>query len=301
MRKPNFFIVGAGKCGTTALYSYLRSHPNIFMPRFKEPLFFASDLHEGRRFVPTFTEYLQLFRKAKPHQIAVGEASPGYMFSRVAIPKIREFNPDAKLIAMVRNPIEMTQSHHRQALYNLNEDEEDFERAWRLQEVRRSGERIPSTSRNPVFLQYAKVASLGEQVKRLFEVFPREKVMLIVFDDFVRSTLSVYKAVLEFLGVPYDGRTYFPAVNVRKAHGSISFAKLVMRPPQFLNRIAVWMRKLLRTHQLGIGTALTKLARKRVEKKPLSHEFKQELAETFCKDVKLLSRILDRDLSNWLA
>ena len=301
MKKPNFFIVGAPKCGTTALYSYLCTHPNIFLPRWKEPHLFASDLREGRSWTRTLDEYLRLFRKAKPCHIAIGEASVAYLFSQVAIPKIHEFNPEARLLAMVRNPIEMTQSHHLQALYNFNEDEEDFEKAWNLQKTRRRGERIPSTCRNPVFLQYAKVASLGEQIERLLKVFPREQVRVVVFDDFTNSTLSVYKDILEFLGVPYDGRTEFPKVNVRKAHRYRFFARLLLRPPRFLNTIAVWMRKLLRTHQLGIGTALTNLAKKRVEEKTLSHEFKQELAETFRKDVELLSRLLDRDLSHWLA
>ena len=101
MRKPDFFIVGAPKCGTTALYEYLRPHPNVFMSTVKEPHFFAKDLGSYPH-IKTDEEYAALFAGANEQHLRVGEASVYYLRSAVAIPNIREFNPDARLIAMFR-------------------------------------------------------------------------------------------------------------------------------------------------------------------------------------------------------
>src|SRR6266498_2750548 len=98
--KPNFFIVGAPKCGTTALYEYLRRHPHIFMPKLKEPHFFALDL--GHPMVKTEVHYASLFADSTKEHMRVGEASVYYLYSAVALPAIHAFNPDAKIIAMVR-------------------------------------------------------------------------------------------------------------------------------------------------------------------------------------------------------
>ena len=89
MRKPDFFIVGAGRCGTTALYEYLRAHPRIFMPAVKEPRFFADDMPGLMNRVASLPEYLRLFRGARPEHLAVGEASPQYVYSSTAIGNIR--------------------------------------------------------------------------------------------------------------------------------------------------------------------------------------------------------------------
>ncbi len=123
---PNFFIVGAPKCGTTALYEYLRPHPSIFMPRHKEPHYFASDLGTYP-FIKTLDDYRRLFDGAGPQHLRVGEASVYYLRSTTAIANIRAFNPDAKLIAMFRNPVEMVHSLHSQLLYVAEENESDFE------------------------------------------------------------------------------------------------------------------------------------------------------------------------------
>ena len=129
--KPNFFIVGAPKCGTTALYRYLRLHPNIYMPAKKEPHFFAQDLGSYPA-IKTMDQYSALFAGAEPRHTGIGEASVYYLRSTVAIPNIRAFNPEARLIAMFRNPVEMVHSFHSQLLYWSEESVTDFEAAWRL-------------------------------------------------------------------------------------------------------------------------------------------------------------------------
>src|SRR5262249_42896094 len=137
-RKPNLFIVGAMKCGTTAWYEYLRSHPNIFMPDLKEPGFFALDLPKWRG-TESEAEYSALFADSGPARV-IGEASAIYLMSNRAAQAIRDYNPAAKILIFLR-----VQEEYLPSLHNLNrlefaEDIGDFETAWRL-----SGHRRPET------------------------------------------------------------------------------------------------------------------------------------------------------------
>src|SRR5919106_4688265 len=109
-RFPDFFIVGAPKCGTTSLASYLDAHPQIFMSPVKEPKYFFFDAPE-LRVIDRLESYQRLFARAEPDQLC-GEASTAYLFSKAAVPAILEANPAAKIIAMVRNPLEMVVSYH---------------------------------------------------------------------------------------------------------------------------------------------------------------------------------------------
>ncbi|HEX6669849.1 MAG TPA: sulfotransferase domain-containing protein, partial [Gemmatimonadales bacterium] len=181
--KPNFFIVGAPKCGTTALYEYLRPHPNIFLSEVKEPHFFAKDLGTYP-YIKSVEAYARLFADAGPQHLGVGEASVYYLRSTVAIANIREFNPDARLIAMYRNPVEMLYSFHAQLLYVAEESESDFETAWRLQEQRGRGFGLPPRSRGAFLVQYGELGRFGTQTQRLLTIFPPEQVKLILYDDF---------------------------------------------------------------------------------------------------------------------
>src|SRR5687767_1010670 len=104
MHKPNFFIVGAPKCGTTSLYEYIRVHPEVFMPDRKEPAFFCSDFYKPRRMKEE--EYLSLFREAGSAKW-IGEASTWYLYSDKAREGIKAFCPDARIIIMLRNPVDM--------------------------------------------------------------------------------------------------------------------------------------------------------------------------------------------------
>jgi hypothetical protein len=127
---PDFCIVGAPKCGTTALASYLGAHPAIFMSPIKEPNYFCFDAPR-RRVVDSLEMYSSLFEPAAHWKIC-GEASTSYLFSNKTVPAILDSNPAANIIAMVRNPLEMVVSDHAQKVYNLQENEPDFEKAWRL-------------------------------------------------------------------------------------------------------------------------------------------------------------------------
>jgi hypothetical protein len=296
VRKPDLFIVGAPKCGTTALHRYLGDHPRIFMSSRKEPWFFAEDFP---RFVTDLEEYYALFGGAAEHHLAVGESSSVYLMSNVAQRRIKDFSPNARIVVMVRNPVDLVPSLHSQAVLGLYEDQPDIERAWRLQEARRRGQNIPETCRLPRFLQYSQVARLGEQLGRLLEVFERRRVHMVVFDDFVEDPRQVYEEVLKFLEVPSDGRNQFPRINAGRIARSHLLARIARRPPQALVWPYMRLKKRFGWRDLGLTEWIKRVNEREVERRPLSNSFRLELIEEFREDVDALARLLGRDLGHW--
>ena len=128
IKKPDFFIVGAPKCGTTALANYLGQHPDIFMAKQKESHHFATDLIPYDDYWRNRNHYLKIFQEAKENQI-IGEASVFYLLSQEAAKNIKKFSPNAKIIIMLRNPVDLLYSHYFQAVYNGRETITDFEKA----------------------------------------------------------------------------------------------------------------------------------------------------------------------------
>src|SRR5947209_9142139 len=140
---PDFYIVGSAKSGTTALYEMLRRHPQIYMPESKEPWFFASELHERTPPRPegtprTLEEYRAWFRDAQPGQ-RVGEASVLYLWSRTAARAIADVRPDARIIAILREPASLLRSLHIQFVETYVETEHDFAKALTLEDERQIG------------------------------------------------------------------------------------------------------------------------------------------------------------------
>lgn len=298
--RPNFFIVGAPKCGTTALYEYLRPHPNIFLPKVKEPHFFAQDLG-SYPFIKTLDEYTALFAGSRDQHTRVGDASVYYLRSAVAIPNIRTFNPEARIIAMFRNPVEMVHSLHSQLLYVSEETVSDFETAWRLQERRSRGLDVPAASRGAFLLQYAEVGRFGTQTQRLLSVFPRAQVKIILYDDFTTSPQRAYDEVIEFLGIPHDHRTEFPRINDNKRAKLVWLSRLARKPPPVLRESYRTIKQALGSGRLdAIKREIVGRNTVRERRRPLSPEFRAELVEAFRDEVALLSRLLDRDLSHWV-
>jgi hypothetical protein len=298
--RPNFFIVGAPKCGTTALYEYLRPHPNIFLPKVKEPHFFAQDLGTYP-FVKTLDEYTALFADSRDEHTGVGEASVYYLRSRMAIPNIREFDPQARIIAMFRNPVEMVHSLHSQLLYVSEETVRDFEAAWRLQERRSRGLDVPPASRGAFLLQYAEVGRFGTQTERLLSVFPPSQVKIILYDDFTASPRTVYDDVIGFLGLPHDNRTEFPRVNDNKRAKVAWLSRFARKPPPVLRESYRTLKRTLGAERLdAIKREIVGRNTVRERRRPLSPEFRAELVEAFHDEVALLSRLIGRDLSHWV-
>jgi hypothetical protein len=138
MRKPNFFLIGAPKCGTTSIAAWLAEHPQVYFSPVKEPMYFATDAQI--RTIVSLEAYEQLFAGATSRHLAIGEGSTEYLRSSIALRQIMTYAGSPRFIASVRNPVEMASSFHQQVCFNGDEDVRDFEEAWRLQKPRERGE-----------------------------------------------------------------------------------------------------------------------------------------------------------------
>ena len=196
-RKPDFFIVGAPKCGTTSLYYYLRQHPQIFMPEYKEPHFFGKDLNKrSDEFIYDEEKYLTLFKNAESDQ-KIGEASTFYLYSESAPGEIKEFNPNAKIIIMLRNPIDFLHSLHSQLLFSGNENVADFNEALKLEEDRLQGKNLPENIDMVDKVYYKKhVSRIPEQIQNYIEIFGVENVTILILEDLQTDPASCYKKIL---------------------------------------------------------------------------------------------------------
>jgi hypothetical protein len=209
---PNFFIVGAPRCGTTSLYTWLAGHPQVYMSPVKEPRFFCTDLTDRSTF--SIREYLALFDTARARNARIrGEASASYLMSNAAIPAIEQILPGSRYAVMLRNPFEMVRSWHVHLLSLSYQDTENISEAWRLIALRREGRFLPRLRRYPEYLDYERVCALGDQVERLLAVVPRPRVHFVLMDDMRRDPAETYRRVLGFLGLDDDGRTDFPQMN----------------------------------------------------------------------------------------
>ncbi|HEY0515476.1 MAG TPA: sulfotransferase [Solirubrobacteraceae bacterium] len=202
---PGFFIVGHPKSGTTAMYEMLRAHPQIFMPDVKEPWYFASELHTRTPPRPqgtprTLEQYLRLFEGAREDQLA-GEASPHYLWSRTAAGEIAKVRPDAKIIAILREPASFLRSLHLQFLEVYYEVEPDLRRALELEIDRREGRNVPPYTYWPQLLLYSEHVRYAEQLRRYHEAFPREQVLVLIYEDFRADNEATIRRVQRFLGV----------------------------------------------------------------------------------------------------
>lgn len=295
MSKPDFFIVGAPRCGTTAMYEYLRRHPQVYMPEHKEPMFFGSDLTQlhGRL---TEADYIGLFRHARLGQ-RVGEASTWYLYSRTAAREIHEFAPNGQIIIMLRNPVDVMYSLHRELFFYRGEVIEDFEDALDAEEDRKRGRRL-GPSRRPEALYYRDTVRFADQVERYLAEFDPQQVKFLIFDDLVRDPAGTYADLLRFLDVDDTFRPEFERVNESKRPISAALQAMVVRPPRPLARLIPFLRRSRLAHQ--VRAALLSANSRRAVRPPMSAGLRQRLAGELAPEVVRLSELIGRDLSNWL-
>lgn len=295
-RLPDFFIVGAPKCGTTALYDYLRQHPQIFMPFHKEPLFFGSDLQRRYgRMSPT--EYAALFRDAR-HDQRVGEASTWYLYSSTAAGEILDASPSAQIIIMLRNPVDVMYAQHGQLLFNRQEDIEDFEAALNAEDERVAGKRLPPGPIRPENLFYRRMASFADQVQRYVSAFGRERVLVIIQDDLAADTGGVFAETLRFLGVNETFAPSFGRSNESRRVRNRVVQRLAYDPP-LIRGLAPMLRRYRWVHSLR-NRLLT--ANSRLTPRPaMDRVLRARLTREFEPEVRRLSSVIGRDLSAWSA
>jgi hypothetical protein len=297
MPKPNFFIVGAPKSGTSSMHDYLSQHPSVFMSALKEPIHFGRDL--AARGVWAYTDddrYSALFDGAAD-ATRIGESTTWYLYSTEAAAEIHAFAPQARIIAMLRHPVDAMYSLHGQFLYSGNEDIEDFEQALAAEDDRRLGRRIPDTTVIPRSLIYTEVFDYPPQVRRYFDLFGRDNVLVLLFDDFVRDTAGAYRRTLEFLGVDPTFVADLRVVNPAKPV-SMGLTRFLARRPA--------LRKAIHTVvppgvQQGAMNVLSKLsgAVKRPAKIPA--DVRARLLPRMAPSIRALAELLGHDLSRWLS
>lgn len=291
---PDFVIAGAAKCGTTALYEYLLGHPGIFLSPHKEPKYFCTDLRTAGG-VYEREGYLALFGSA-PRDCLTGEASPLYLYSKVAIERIIANNVATKVIVMLRNPVEAAHSLHSARWSHRIENIEDFEEAWRAQEVRLAGRRLPPGWPDPQTLQYGAMYRYAEQVRRVIASVPAAQRHFVVYEEFFADPGRHFTALLQFLGARPSDRTDFPIVNPAIGPRSRRIERLLREPPAGLKALYAPLKPLFRAAGFNPAAALWGLNRAPRGKPPIRPAFRAELERYFQDDVAELERLLDRRL-----
>jgi len=307
MREPDFFIVGQPKSGTTALYEMLRSHPQIFMPELKEPMFLAGDLLAGLRWPTvrarprTLEQYLALFEPARPGQRA-GEASSLYLSSHEAAASIARLRPDARIIAILREPVALLRSLHLQLLQDHSESESDLRTALSLEGERRQGRSVPRDCARPAALYYSEHTRYVEQLRRYHEAFPREQVLVLIYDEFRAENADTVRSVLRFLGVddtgaiePTDAN---PTVRLRSRQIDDVVTSMTAGRGPVLRAVSAPVKTLVPAR---MRRRALRVARRRLvygAPRPLDPAATGELKRRFKGEVAALSEYLDRDLVN---
>jgi hypothetical protein len=306
-RMPEFFIVGHPKSGTTALYEMLRRHPQVFMPALKEPRFFAGDMYSpadaprGAGLPRTLEQYRALFADARPDQLA-GEASPLYLSSRLAAGEIAAHVPDARVIAILREPASFLRSLHMQFVQSHIESTNDLRTALALEDARRAGEQIPRSSQlRPHVLFYSDHVRYVDQLERYRAAFSPEQVLVLVYEDFRGDNEGAVRRVLSFLGlddsVAVDRLEANPTVRVRSQQlDRLMHAVSIGSGP--LSRAVKTSVKALAPR--GLRRGALRAVQKRViytQPEPPDEQLMRELRRRFEPEVRRLSEYLDRDLT----
>lgn len=291
MKRPNTFVIGAPKCGTTTLLSWLGQHPQAFVSPEKEPHFFY-DLY-GKTLPEE--DYLALFSAAGDKHKVLAEGSVWYLYAGVAA-EILEYNPQARFVVCLRNPVDMALSLHAQTLVNrvAYEATTRFEDAWALSEQRLAGQGagLYRSSWNTALWAYKHSCRVGTQLEALFNAVPRELVHVIVLEDLRDHSRATWDQLLSFLSLdPFDEVAF-------------TLQNRAARPRSMrLHQVMVNLGRLKKS--LGIGRSFGLFAglygKNVIEadyRRP-DDAFIREMEAEFAPEVDTLERLLGRDLSCW--
>jgi hypothetical protein len=294
MPTPNFLIVGAPKCGTTAMHQYLRRHPDVFMPAHKEPHYFADDVQEPG-YIRDRRAYEALFASANGAR-ALGEASVWYLYSSTAPRRIRGELGVVRIIAMLRHPVEMLHSLHNQFLVSAVENIRDFATALDAESQRRLGALWPRNRPNRQLL-YRDVVDFAPQLERYFDRFGRENVHVVFYDDLAADPARAYSGCLRFLGLSGVPEGEFGVVNGSRAVRSLRLQFLLRRPPRWLQQpvralVPMPIRHAIVRKVLSVNNPAARRA-------PMPVDLRRRLLDEISPNVERLERLLGQDLSHW--
>lgn len=292
IKRPNTFIVGAPKCGTTAWVSYLATHPDIFFTLEKEPHYFSDDF-PGFRWRTNKHDYEALFAHAGSAAV-IGEASVQYLYSKSAAKNIHAYNPNARILIFLRQQRTFLPSYHNQLVFNCDETIGNFGVAWR---AAREGARtsFPDSCREAKFLDYPAVGRFSEQLRRYFDLFPREQIKVIRFEDWTREPRETYVELMTFLGVQDDGRTEFGKVHPARVHRSATLARFVQRPPAWVFGASKVIKRVLRKDQLQVAAKIRAMNSQEGSGGAIDAALAVEIDEFYCADNQAVKEIIGHD------
>lgn len=286
--RPNFFIVGAAKAGTTSLHAYLSEHPQVFMSALKEPHYFSSfvvspEFDNFQPIIRNSTAYQELFIGSEGYK-AIGEASPSYLCDAQAATRIKSSIPDAKIVISLRNPVQRAYSHYLME-YRQGRETRSFREALEADLGR-------CEKGWGVSFQYVELGLYAEQVERYLQTFGRSKVLVILFENLIRQTSAVMEEVARFLDIDPEG---YPESAFASAHNPFEISRSAFARTLLRSRsIRVWAKR-------WIPQKLRTAVRNRFlfasgQKPRLDDGTRRSLAGLFTSDLRRLERMLDRDL-----
>ena len=292
MIKPNFLIVGAAKSGTTSLYHYLRQHPDIFMPEWKELSLFIGDPYGPLHRVKKPAYYRKAFSKIK-NQSVVGEASTAYLFDEAAPGIIKEQLGTIRIIILLRDPVAMSYSLYNHQLRKEGETLEHFEAALDQEEHRRNDPEFKKKCYGwHANYYYFHRALYFEQVRRYINVFGKDHVRVIIFEELVKNVLQIIKETYQFLGVD---DTFVPEIRVHNPAGSI------IKIPRFWSDKGLLLKTAQFVFSKNLVTKIPHLLRNigRKPPQPINAATAEKLRKRFYEDVCRLEKLIAKDLSAW--
>ncbi len=276
MTLPNFLIIGAGRSGTTSLYHYLRQHPDIFMSPVKETNYYTdADQATDIKGIRSRSQYEQLFAGVSGER-AIGEATPKYLNAVTSIGRIRDDLPGVRLIATLRQPADRAYSSYLQRFMNSRERRG-------AEEVLQPGNHVVETGR------------YHPQLRRYFDVFPREQIKIILFDDLIARTQETVRSLYGFLGVDPDF-----AVDTRIRHNPSASPRFV-RLTRHFNSVATFAADVAPHWLRGKGFAM-RLRRPLLRKPdPIPPLLRRQLTDQYRDDIISTGELIGRDLAHWLT
>jgi hypothetical protein len=292
MTMPNFLIIGAMKSGTTALYYYLEQHPQIYMSPVKEPNYFCSGEQENSvgNSATRIGDYQDLFKDVSGEK-AIGEASHCYLYEPEAAARIQDYIPDAKLIAVLRNPVDRAYSHFLHMVRNGSEPLTDFAQALREEETGGYQKRN--------LQDYVGRGRYYDQLKRYFNTFSRDQIKVYLYEDLSNAPVDILQDAFRFLGVD---DSFVPDVSLRRnvsgypKHKTVD--KLLTKPSLIKDALKIYLPARLRWR---LSKAFDDLkTRNLVEPPPVQPEVRRQLIEVYREDVLKVQELIHRDLSGWL-
>jgi hypothetical protein len=299
MTLPNFLIIGAAKSGTTAIYTYIKQHPEIFMTTPKELRYFSYNgpspddlnvdyIHQG---VTTLQEYKRYFEGVKKEKI-YGEASPMYMYYPCSPEKIKEVIPEVKMLAILRNPIDRAYSAYTHAIRDWKEPSSSF-----LEALEKEQERINAGW--GILWHYTNAGFYYEQLCRYYEIFEPKQIKVVLYDDLVSDVLALMKEIFIFLNVNQD---FKPETSTRPNVSGFPKKTYIHK---FMKRLFIEDNLIKRFSRKTIPKSIRQLVMVKVRavnltKKTMPKEIRNQLIEVFYGDIKMLEKLINRDLSSWL-